>query len=137
MPKFGKSSKERLATCDPILIAIMEEAIEVMDFTILEGMRGREDQEQAFLLGTSKAKYGESKHNSFPSRAVDIAPWPIDWDDVEAFVLLAGVVTAVAHRLGYLDSIRWGGDWDSDRRTEDERFRDYPHFEIRERTNGR
>ena len=138
MPTFGRSSKEKLATCDPILIAIMEEAIEVMDFTVLEGIRGREAQEAAFnaVPQRSKARYGESKHNAFPSRAVDIAPWPIDWDDAEAFVLLAGVVMAVAHRLGYKDSIRWGGDWDSDRRTEDERFRDYPHFEIQERTNG-
>ena len=136
MPAFGRSSREKLNTCDPFLIEIMEEAIKVMDFTVLEGIRGREDQEKAFREGRSKAKYGESKHNSFPSRAIDIAPWPIDWEDAEAFVLLAGVVMAVAHRLGYGDLVRWGGDWDSDRRTKDERFRDYPHYELSENRNG-
>ena len=131
MPKFGKRSRENLATSDPILVEIMNEAIKVMDFSVICGHRGQEAQEAAFNSNRSKARWGQSKHNSLPSKAVDVAPWPIDWEDTEAFVLLAGVVMAVAYRLGYGDLVRWGGDWDSDRRTKDERFRDYPHFELR------
>lgn len=132
MPSFGKSSKAKLQTVDPRLRSILENAIQIMDFTVLEGHRGEEAQEKAFREGRSKARFGQSKHNSHPSQAVDIAPYPIDWEDVESFVLLAGVIKAVAFGMGLDDQIRWGGDWDSDNRMQDERFRDYPHFEIKE-----
>ncbi len=132
MASFGRTSLARLAGCDPRLQEIMTRAIGVLDFTILCGHRGKLEQDRAFVEGRSKARYGQSKHNTTPSRAVDIAPYPIDWDDMEAFVLLAGVIKAIAHDLGYADIIRWGGDWDSDDRMRDERFRDYPHFEIKE-----
>ena len=132
MPSFGKSSKAKLQTVDPRLRSILENAIQIMDFTVLEGHRGEEAQEKAFREGRSKARFGQSKHNSHPSQAVDIAPYPIDWEDVESFVLLAGVIKAVAFGMGLDYQIRWGGDWDSDNRMQDERFRDYPHFEIKE-----
>jgi hypothetical protein len=103
-----------------------------VDFTVLCGHRGKIAQGRAFFTKKSKARWGQSKHNSTPSQAVDIAPWPIDWEDTEAFVYLAGIIRAVSHDLGYGDIIRWGGDWDQDERMRDERFRDYPHFEIKE-----
>jgi len=101
-----------------------------MDFTILEGYRGEEKQNEAFDTGRSQLRYPESKHNTFPCLAVDIAPYPIDWQDTERFVLLAGVIKAVAHSLEVSDLIRWGGDWDRDGQMTDETFRDYPHFEL-------
>jgi hypothetical protein len=63
-----------------------------------------------------------------PSRAVDVAPYPIDWNDFKRFYHFAGIVRAVAHQRGV--KIRWGGDWDSDFDFKDERFLDLPHFEL-------
>jgi hypothetical protein len=132
MPEFGKQSKERLEEADWRLQRVMEQAIKIMDFSVTTGYRGREAQEKAFQDGFSRARFGQSKHNFRPSRAVDVCPWPVDWEDTESFVLLAGVVKAVSAGLGLGDVIRWGGDWDSDDRTRDEGFRDYGHFEIEE-----
>ncbi|HIK62004.1 MAG TPA: M15 family peptidase [Planctomycetes bacterium] len=132
MARFGSSSMTRIATCDARLQEVLHRAIEVVDFTVLCGHRGKIAQGRAFFTKKSKARWGQSKHNSTPSQAVDIAPWPIDWEDTEAFVYLAGIIRAVSHDLGYGDIIRWGGDWDQDERMRDERFRDYPHFEIKE-----
>ena len=132
MASFGKRSQQRLAECDSRLRVVLETAIQVMDFTITCGHRGEEEQNAAFRNKKSQARWGQSKHNSHPSMAVDIAPYPIDWEDTESFVLLAGVIKAIAFGLGLEDDIRWGGDWDSDCRTRDENFRDYPHFEIKE-----
>lgn len=131
MPKFSHQSKTRLMTCDPRIQAIMNRAIEHFDFTVLVGYRGRQDQEKAFRGGKSKARFGQSKHNSLPSMAIDIAPWPIEWQNRDRFHYLAGWIMAMAA----MESdgswhLRWGGDWDSDTETSDNRFDDLGHFEI-------
>ena len=72
-----------------------------------------------------------SKHNSLPSVAVDIAPYPIDWEDTERFIQLSGAILQIAKQNG-LD-LRWGGDWNRDGRMTDESFRDLLHFEMVER----
>ncbi len=133
MPSFSQRSLERLATCDPRLQEILTKAIEIYDFTILQGHRSKEEQDKAFAEGRSKVKWPNSKHNTYPSKAVDIAPWfseqpHIRWDDRESFVYLAGIIKGIAHSLGY--TIRWGGDWDRDNDLKDQTFNDLPHFEL-------
>lgn len=128
MPKFGAKSIERLDTCHRDLVAVCERVIEVYDFTVLEGHRLTERQDELFRQGKSKLKGGESKHNTFPSRAVDIAPYPIDWNDTKRFYLLAGMMFQAAHELGI--RLRWGGDWDGDWDHKDQSFFDLPHFEL-------
>lgn len=130
MYKFSRRSESRLKTCHPYLQQILRGAIEIVDFSILEGYRGRELQNKAFEEGRSQLMYPSSMHNARPSLAVDIAPYPIDWNDLERFALLAGVMHAVAYSLELEDHLRWGGDWDRDWKTADEKFRDYPHFEL-------
>ena len=126
--KFSNYSKTRLNTCDPRIQEILNEAIKVVDFRVLEGRRGKDLQNLYYRQGKSKLKYPESKHNSSPSMAVDIAPWPIDWNDRERFVYLAGIIKGIAANMGY--KLRWGGDWDSDNNLRDQTFFDLPHFEI-------
>lgn len=136
MPKFSETSRARLATCDPRLQAILEEAIAIVDFTILEGHRGQADQDRAFAEKKSKLKWPHGKHNASPSRAVDIAPWlpevKIDWADLVAFGRLMGVVQAISHRQGV--RLRFGLDWDGDFRSVNrdpgESFMDAPHVEL-------
>jgi len=83
MPKFGKRSKERLATCDQKLQDIMNEVIKHVDCSVLEGHRSQERQDKLFEEGKTKVKYPNGRHNAIVSRAVDITPYPVDWDDRE------------------------------------------------------
>jgi hypothetical protein len=132
MPKFSTASRERLATCVDDLQRVMVEAIKIMDFTVVEGHRGKAAQNIAFNKGLSQKQWPNGEHNSEPSRAVDITPYPIDWSDAEKntqrMVLLAGIVLACAFHLGI--KLRWGGDWNMNGDTRDEHFRDYGHFEV-------
>lgn len=132
MPSFSKKSLAQLQTCDSRLQKIARRAIEVMDFSIVEGHRDKEHQDIAVAKGLSKVNWPDGKHNKNPSLAMDCAPYPIDWTDSEKarqrFCLLAGVMLMAAAAEGF--KIRWGGDWDSDRDTRDEKFRDLPHFEL-------
>jgi hypothetical protein len=128
--KFGKSSRARLDTCDPKLQDILEEAIKYMDFTVLCGHRSKADQDAAVHEGRSKVSYPNSKHNSNPSKAVDVAPYPIDWNNTERFAMLQGLVKGIAMMKGI--KIRSGIDWDGDGDITDHSFMDYPHFELDE-----
>jgi len=130
MPAFSTLSEQRLATCDPRLQAILKEAIRHVDFTIMCGFRGPDEQEDAFRTGRSKVRWPNSKHNRRPSVAVDLAPFPVDWTDTARFARLAGYIERIAHEQGV--KLRWGGDFDQDGRTVGEKFIDMPHLEIAE-----
>lgn len=143
MYTFGSKSKAQLSTAHPFLQRVMSEAIKLTDFSVLEGARSRQRQEDLFDAGKSKARPGESKHNEAPfSMAVDVAPYPIDWENEARFFYLAGVVLGIAkvinqgRRVQGLPEhkVRWGGDWNMNGvpipDDPEERFRDYGHFEI-------
>lgn len=134
MPKFGAASIAQLTTCDKRLQEVMNLAIQWFDFAVLEGHRGKEKQNAAFQKGFSQKQWPNGEHNSLPSKACDIAPWPLDWSDraaaIERFVYLAGFVMAAAKVKGI--KLRWGGDWNRNQDTRDEHFRDYGHFEVDE-----
>ena len=115
MASFGKKSQERLNTCDPRLVELFEEVVEHFDCTVIQGYRDEAEQNKAFEDGFSKLKYPKGSHNKYPSLAVDIAPYPIDWKDRDRFHLFAGFVKGIASQMGL--NIRWGGDWDSDTET--------------------
>jgi peptidoglycan L-alanyl-D-glutamate endopeptidase CwlK len=131
MPSFGEKSLERLATCHPKLRQLFAEVIKDYDCTILCGHRDQPAQDAAFRAGFSTKKWPESQHNKFPSLAVDVAPYPVDWEHLPSFYYFAGFVMGTANRLGI--KIRWGGDWDRDKNLKNERgIRDLPHFELAE-----
>jgi len=130
MPAFGTASRARLDTCHIDLIQVCELVIPNYDFTVLEGFRSNARQDELFRQGKSKLQAGESKHNSDPSMAVDIAPWPIDWEDHRRFYLLAGFMFQAASQLGV--KLRFGGDWNSNWNLDDQSFFDLVHFELLE-----
>jgi len=129
MPRFGKRSIGRLQTCDQKLQELFYEVVKHFDCSILEGHRGEERQNKAFADGKSKVKYPNGKHNQNPSIAVDVAPYPIDWSDRDRFHYFGGFVLGVAKEMGM--NIRWGGDWNQDTHTKDNKFDDLVHFEIK------
>tara|TARA_R100000501_G_C2592704_1_gene92178 strand:- start:342 stop:734 length:393 start_codon:yes stop_codon:yes gene_type:complete len=129
MPRYSKISKERLATCDERLQGVFNEVIKHVDCKILEGHRSKERQNKLYDEGRTKVRYPDGRHNFNPSRAVDVTPYPVDWEDRERQTLFAGFVLGTARSMGI--NLRWGGDWDQDFQVMDNRFDDFPHFEIR------
>ena len=129
MPRFGKRSIGRLQTCDQKLQELFYEVVKHFDCSIIEGHRGEKRQNKAFADGKSKVKYPNGKHNQNPSIAVDVAPYPIDWSDRDRFHYFGGFVLGVAKEMGM--NIRWGGDWNQDTHTKDNKFDDLVHFEIK------
>lgn len=129
MPSFSKASKARLAGAHPLLQKLLNEAIKKYDFMILDSQRDRAAQELAFKRGNTKVHFGNSAHNWAPSVAVDIAPYPVDWDDIARFrELQTKVIRPLAKELGI--PIRQGYDWDGDGSSADESFVDWPHIEL-------
>lgn len=135
MPSFGRMSVSRLSTCDRRWKRILQEVVTYYDCTIITGHRTEEEQNIKFAEGTSEVSWPSSKHNSNPSMAVDVAPWPIpvDWGDKEwkertKFYELKAIIFFVAAKQGV--EIRWGGDWDRDYDYLDNKFDDLIHFEI-------
>ncbi len=127
MNRYSEESERKLSTCDPDLQRVFRKVLEIRDHTIVFGHRGEVEQNGCFAAGTSDKRWPESEHNSIPSRAIDARPYPYDEKDYEAMCLFAGIVIAVGYMMGV--KIRWGGDWNTNYRTRDERFRDYWHFE--------
>lgn len=130
MPRFSKKSLSKLETCDKRIQDLFLRVVKKFDCTIIEGHRSKDRQNKLFKEGKSKLKYPKGKHNAIPSKAVDVAPYPIDWSDRERFTYFAGYVLGIAYEMGL--KIRWGGDWDMDTQVKDNNFDDLPHFEIRD-----
>ncbi len=124
MYKFGKRSRERLKGVDTRLINVLNELIKMMDVTIIEGVRTKERQAELLKQGATKVKY--SKH--MEGKAVDLAPYPIDWENRDGFYYMGGMIRGIAKQLNL--RIRFGGDWDSDGDTKDNNFDDLVHIEI-------
>ena len=126
MFKFGRRSRERLKGVNPKLVNVLNELIKIMDVTIIEGLRTEARQNELLAQGKSKTKY--SKH--LEGKAVDLAPYPIDWEDRERFHYMGGMIRGIGIKMGV--DIRWGGDWDSDGEVKDNGFDDLVHVEIKE-----
>ena len=118
MPSFYTLSKQRLDTCHPDLIRLFEEVVKHYDCTILEGHRTMERQKELFRSGASKTL--ASKHLTSPSVAVDVVPYPIDWEDKERQLEFATYVYDIAMKMGI--RVRWGGRFRN--------FYDSPHWEL-------
>jgi hypothetical protein len=139
MAKFGTQSKNRLLTCDPVIQMVLNRAIVYMDFTVIFGQRSADEQFELFKKGRLLNEKGVwiivdqakvvtykdgtnklSKHNIVPlAKAVDVAPWPTLWKDMNKFHELAGVIKTVQDQLyeeGQIqEKLNWGYDlwqWD-------------------------
>ena len=130
MPKFGRKSLKNLSTCDERLQEVFNEVIKTVDCSVLEGHRSKDRQNSLYAEGKTKVRYPNGRHNEYPSRAVDVVPYPVDWNDRERFHLFAGFVIGTAKSMG--TNIRWGGDWNQNWEVDDNKFDDFPHFEIKE-----
>lgn len=125
MYSWSASSLKRIKECDYRLQCLVNLMLRfsTFDLTVTCGHRNEADQEAAFNEGKSKAHFGQSRHNSLPSLAIDVCPYPICWDSADKrWKLMGDLAKKCADLIGI--SIRWGGDFTS--------FKDYPHIEIKE-----
>lgn len=143
MYQLSKRSLERLNGVDDKLVKVIKRAIEKsrQDFSVTEGLRSHEQccinygKGRTAAQCTAKgvpARYAQpaaskvtwlndpfkSKHAD--GKAVDLVPYPVDWNDLNKFAAIAQAMKQAARELNI--SIQWGGDWKVNK--------DYPHFEL-------
>ncbi len=120
MALYGAS---RLASVHADLVRLVYDIGSAHDVQVVVGARSLADEQVAIATGHSQLKDPtHSLHVIIPglrplALAVDIAPWPVNWKDIDGFKALAALVQARATTLEI--GIRWGGGWG-----------DYDHFEL-------
>ncbi len=150
MYSYGERSQTKLETCHSALIKMAHAGLIVspVDITIIHGWRGQEVQDALFDSGASEKEWPFSKHNNMMSEgqnvtpeslAIDFGPWvdgKVPWKDTHMFALIAGIFIATFYQLQIEDEIssdvllRWGGDWDMDGSTTDQKLMDWGHMEL-------
>ena len=141
---LSKRSLGSLEGVDPRLVSIAKRAIKItqQDFVIIEGLRTREQMKINYGKGRTvaelakhgiEAKYAKPKeakvtwlNNPFASnhasgKAIDVVPYPVDWNDIGKFRTIYEAFQKAADELGV--KIKWGGHF--------QKNKDYPHFEIK------
>ena len=101
-----------------------------MDVTIIEGVRSTKKQQKYFKSNASKIDGIKKKSQHQLGKAVDLMPYPIDWNDRERIHYMGGMLRGIASQHPDINA-RWGGDWDSDGEIKDNSFDDLVHIEIR------
>jgi len=135
-------SQARLEGVHPDLKRVVERAIlkSDQDFTVLEGVRTPQRQRQLYAQGRTRPGPKvtwtlNSRHFINPAtgygHAVDLAPYPIDWEGPTRFPkfdAISRAMFAASKELGI--AIRWGADWDRDGKPRERGETDSPHFEL-------
>jgi len=125
---FGRKSLRIRSELTYDMARLVTLVAEHMNISLIEGVRTLERQKE--LLANKKTTTLNSKHlpnYQGNSGAVDMAPYPIDWDDTHQMYMFGGFVRGVAVSNGI--PIRAGQDWDGDFDLKDQTFNDLVHFE--------
>ncbi len=149
MPYLAQKSTKQLATCERDLQTLCNTMIRYIDFCVVYGHRtkevqfqlyreGREFKDNRWIISEEKkvvtymdGTEKKSMHNYFPSKAVDIYPypWPKSLPDQQiAMAHLVGFAKALACQLkiqGVISSeFEFGYDWKNPY--------DPPHIQIKQ-----
>lgn len=100
IPKYnwGKKSREVLATLTPDLIYLMNKLADIRNVSLISGFREEQEQNEYYRRGTG-VRWPFSKHNVYPSQAVDVVPWPTQYDSIEELDMMLGSIQALSHVL--------------------------------------
>jgi peptidoglycan L-alanyl-D-glutamate endopeptidase CwlK len=133
MRHFSNKELDRLDLINPALQKVIRRAQDKTDFFIVCGHRDQLEQDLAFTTGHSKVIFPNSKHNksvipNYKSDAVDLCPYPIDWNNISGFKSIYYAMIASAVELNI--PIRCGADWNGDGNLTNDKFVDMPHYEI-------
>ena len=131
--KLGETSLARLQGVDETLVNVVKRAIEIseVDFTVMEGVRTLERQRELYAQGRTapgKIVTWTMKSRHIEGKAVDLVPYPLDWNDLEKFNKIKDAMFQAAKELDV--NLRWGADWDGDGNYREKGEYDSPHFEI-------
>ena len=130
---LGTKSRERLVGVHQDLVRVVERAIEIttQDFMVLEGVRSQERQDELYAQGRTKpgpivtwVKVGTHTNGT----AVDLVPFPVDWNDLSKFDAISKAMFQAAKEQGV--RIRWGADWNQNGTARERGESDSPHFEL-------
>lgn len=157
MPQFSKKSEAKLSTVHYVLADLCQYVVTNYDITILVGHRTEADQTAAYESRKSSKRWPYSRHNTMPSMAVDVAPWPIpeNWGSLDGQTLHARNLNwkervkfyemVAVFRFAWAEmcdryplladqyEIRFGADWDGDGDYRDQKFDDLVHIEVVEK----
>lgn len=140
---LSKRSLASLEGVDPRLVSVAKRAIQItkQDFVIIEGLRTREQMMINYGKGRTAAQlavhgipasYAKPKEakvtwlndpfasNHASGKAIDVVPYPVDWNDISKFRAINTAFQTAALELGV--GVTWGGSWSK---------KDYPHFEVK------
>ncbi len=129
---YGLSARslKALEGVHPDLVRVVKRAISItpQDFLVLEGVRTPERQRELYAQGRTKPgkkvtwtlNSNHFKKADGYGHAVDLCPFPVDWNDHKKFDAIAKAMKDAAKAEGV--PIAWGGDW--------RRKPDSPHFEL-------
>lgn len=133
---------------------MVDYVLEWIDVGVTCGHRTEAEQNKAFKEGNSKVQYPNSRHNMFPSKAVDLVIYHQEfgylWGTPEQFTLIAKVkhcTRELAETWFYMQyarvdtlmqtaardvgvNLRWGGRWSHDNDLLDNEFIDIFHWEV-------
>lgn len=115
-----------LPDVDDRLVKLCEIVGATEDIIVVYGARTVEAEREAIASGHSALTNPlDSKHVIDPiirpkALAVDVARFPIDWNDIAGFKALGANMKLAAANMGA--PIVWGGDWSH--------LHDYDHFEL-------
>lgn len=128
MPNFGSKSLNELRTLDYKLQRLLNAAIKIVDFSIIEGHRTPMRQRELFDAGLSKTMV--SSHLKYPSKAADIAPYPYPKDakGINQLYFLVGVIKGLSITLNI--EIKIGADFNGDGDIRTDKWLDAWHIEI-------
>ena len=132
---LGTRSKSNLKGVHPDLVKVVERAITLttQDFTVIEGVRTTQRQQELYAQGRTKpgskvtnadGVKNKSNHQAKADgygHAVDIVPYPVDWNTTSKFRAIADAMKQAAKDLDV--KMEWGGDWT--------KLVDLPHFEVK------
>ena len=140
---LSKRSLASLEGVDPRLVKVVKRAIEIteQDFVVVEGKRSREQMMINYGLGRTAAqlaKFGIPAKYAKPSaakitwlsnpfasnhasgKAVDIYPYPVDYNTLSKYSKINEAMQKAAKELGVV--VTWGGYWKTP---------DLPHYEVK------
>lgn len=151
--KLSQKSIERLKGVHPDLVKVVIKAIGIsgQDFMVLEGVRTEQRQRELYGHGRSaddlRAKGLDPalaqpaapqvtwtlKSNHFKQadgygHAVDLVPYPVDWNNTAKFDAIAEAMFKASEELGV--RLRWGADWNQNGKRRERGETDSPHFEL-------
>lgn len=150
---LSKRSNDALAGVSHDLVKVVVRALELsaQDFMVLEGVRKERRQHELYGQGRTAEELRavgvdpslarpslkpvtwtlKSKHfvqEDGCGHAVDLVPYPLDWNTISKFDAIADAMMQAADELGV--KIRHGADWDMDGKRREKGESDSPHYEL-------